>query len=1158
MSFVTRTTKSSARFVAIGLLLSLVSTIVLASNWGSVTAFAGFGAGAQSESASVKKDSALVKEFLEKDTKFVIGTCESLPGGVIEVEGTGGTGTQPTGYATLGAAFAAINTGVHTGAIVIDVCGDTTEGTATAILNASGTGSALYTGITISPAGGAGRTISGATTAGSPTIDFVGADNVTVNGLNSGGNTLTISNTTVSATSGTATIRFIGGATTNTITNSNIQGSGTMAVGTNGGNIYFATDAVTANGNDNNTVSNDNIGPAGANLPTKGIYGNGSTTTTAIGNSGNTISGNNIFDYFGAAVTSAGMYVSSGNTDWTIQNNKFYQTATRTQTTGGQHSAIWIANASGNNFLISGNTIGFSAANGTGTYNFGFVSSSSLFIPIFLNVGTTTSTSIQGNTIAGLSMTGAGAGTSSTAAFRGIYVSAGLTNIGDVTGNTIGSQSAAGSITYTSSSTSASDVIGIFNFGSSNWTVNNNTVGGITAANSSTGASNIYGLRVNTGNAVTLSFQNNTVGGTVANSLQSTSTATGTVVQGILNSNPIGIITGNTIRNLTSAGGTGTSTTASVVGIVSTSTANQTISQNTIFNLSNTNTTAATTVTGIQFTGSTANVVARNLIYGLTSTTTGTAAEINGIRVAGGTTIYRNNMIAIGTGTANAIGAAPGNSGTSGINGINEFLGTDSFFHNSIYIGGSPTAGLGASYAFNGTQTTNARSFRDNIFFNARSNSGATGKNYAVKINGTTANPTGLTINNNLYFANGTGGVFGFFNSLDVANLGAWKTAVGQDASSFESNPQYIDPTNAAPNLHLSAVSPTAAEGNGADVGVTDDFDGQTRSGLTPVDIGADAGNFTSSGDLGPPAITYTILGNTTSTANRPLTISVTDIGSGVPMSGVGLPVLYFRKGTTGAYSSTQCTFGSGSAYNCTFDYSLVGGVVGGDTIQYYVAAQDAAGTPNISVNPAAGASGLTANPPAAATPPTPPNSYLISISYTGSYNAGTGENYTSLTNPGGIFEALNAGVLTGNVTINITTDLTGETGTVALNQQAEEGAGAGTYTVTIKPSGAARSITGTGTNAVVININGADRVTIDGSLSGGMDRSLTISNTNPATGTAALRVGSLGAGAGATNDTIKNCIIQAGTVGSTSVTTFGIYLSATRPARRTARITII
>jgi polyhydroxyalkanoate synthase len=51
-----------------------------------------------------------------------------------------------------------------------------------------------------------------------------------------------------------------------------------------------------------------------------------------------------------------------------------------------------------------------------------------------------------------------------------------------------------------------------------------------------------------------------------------------------------------------------------------------------------------------EMTGSTANLVERNSIYSLTSATNSTTAEVNGIRVAGGTTIYRNNMIAIGAG----------------------------------------------------------------------------------------------------------------------------------------------------------------------------------------------------------------------------------------------------------------------------------------------------------------------------------------------------------------------------------------------------------------------------------------------------------------------------------------------------------------------------
>src|SRR5436190_3213556 len=284
------------------------------------------------------------------DQPMAFGTCGDVPLGLaIEVEAT--NSANNTSYATLTAAFAAINAATHTGTITIDVCGDTNEGTGTALLNSSAT----FTSIAMSPAGGLPRTITGATTAGNPMIDFAGADNVTINGLNSGGNSLTIANTTASATSGTSTIRFISGATSNTIINCSVQGSFSASVATNGGNIFFSTDSNTANGNDNNIIASNNIGPAGASLPTKGIYFNGSTTTTALNNSGISVTNNNIFDYFGAAVTSGGIYVNGGTTDCSFTGNRFYQTAPRTQTTGSQHSAIWISNTSGNNFLISNN-----------------------------------------------------------------------------------------------------------------------------------------------------------------------------------------------------------------------------------------------------------------------------------------------------------------------------------------------------------------------------------------------------------------------------------------------------------------------------------------------------------------------------------------------------------------------------------------------------------------------------------------------------------------------------------------------------------------------------------------------------------------------------------------------------------------------------------
>ena len=77
---------------------------------------------------------------------------------------------------------------------------------------------------------------------------------------------------------------------------------------------------------------------------------------------------------------------------------------------------------------------------------------------------------------------------------------------------------------------------------------------------------------------------------------------------------------------------------------------------------------------------------------------------------------------------------------------------------------------------------------------------------------------------------------------------------------------------------------------------------------------------------------------------------------------------------------------------------------------------------------------------------------------------------------------------------------------------------------LTVKPSGGVRTVTGAVVGAAgLIKINGADNVTIDGSLSsGGTDRSLTLSNTSSA---AIVWIGT-NATSGANNDTVKNCIM--------------------------------
>ena len=285
---------------------------------------------------------------------YAVGLCVLASVGLsaqITVTSTGGTASAS--YASLtkaGGAFAAINAGTHTGTITVSITADVTTEDGAVVLNASGVSSSSFTTITVTPSGA--RTISGSV-ATKPLIDLNGADNVTINGLNTGGNSLIISNTSTAVASLVSTIRFIADASTNTITNCTILGASTGGTGVTSGTIMFHTGTTT--GNDNNTISNCNIGPvASGTLPSKAIYGSGTTTTTALNNSGNTITGCNIYDYFLASGSNAGLYLTTGNTAWTISNNKFYQTATRTSTAGMTHTAIYIANTtSADGFSIS-------------------------------------------------------------------------------------------------------------------------------------------------------------------------------------------------------------------------------------------------------------------------------------------------------------------------------------------------------------------------------------------------------------------------------------------------------------------------------------------------------------------------------------------------------------------------------------------------------------------------------------------------------------------------------------------------------------------------------------------------------------------------------------------------------------------------------------
>ncbi len=1084
------------------------------------------GSGMQSQSIDLNVGSNTITTVVTASDNMTTQTYTVNVSRGAQVEVTASGGTSNATYTTVKGAFDAINTGTHTGTITISILGDTTE-VASAALNASGTGSASYTSIAMSPSGGAARAVSGAILAGNPLIDLNGAANVTIDGLNSGGNALTLSNTTVSSTASTSTIRFISGASNNLVTRCTVSGSSTSAVGAAGGNIFFSTSTV-AGGNSNNTVSYCNLGPAGSNLPTKVVMGLG---TSANPNSGNIIDNNSIFDFFSATTSVSGISVSSNCNNWTISNNRIYQTAARTFTSTALRYAGITLSSSGNSFAITGNVIGFGAANGTGTTTIS--GSTNEFRGIDApTVGTTTATSIQGNTVSGITQTTARNSTSSTStAFVGIMLgtSAGRFDVGTTTGNTIGSLDGSSTIVIngTSTTTSTSPAVGIFDFSVSSNTISNNNIGALTIQSTGT-VLGFRGVFVNTGSSATTTISNNTIGGAVAGGAITDTQIGSYAIYGIQSALPSATITGNVIQNM-SGNSTGASLIVSSGMVLTGSTGVNTISQNVVHSLSNNSGAASNSVYAIYCSlPSTANVIERNLVHSLSMTSTISTGQLVGILPVAGSGTYRNNMVRLGL-------DATGASITNGlaVYGMFEIAGTNNIYNNSVYVGGTGVSSSSNTFAFVSNVASGTRNYLDNVFWNARSNASGTGKNYAIAVGGSVVNPPGLTSDYNDLYATGMGGVLGLFNTADQTSLANWRTATGQDNNSLSGDPQFIAPNGTAVtgDLHIHPANPTPIESAGLALGaVTDDFDGQTRASLTPTDIGADAGNFVGQ-DLSSPTISYTQFGNTISTMNRTLSATISDATA--VDSGANTPRIYFKKSTDPSYVSTQCSMTGGTTqngtYDCTIDYSLVGGgsVTVNDVVQYFVVAQDTLG--NLGSVPGGATGGDVNNITFSGLP----NSYSILATLMGTKTVGAGGDYPDL---GSAVSVLNNSVLTGPVTFLLTDpSYTGapsviDTLPVAINPNTGSSA---TNTVTIKPS-SGQTVTVTGSSAAaLITLNGADYVTIDGSNNGTSSRDLTIANTNSGTSSAVVWLQNAG-GDGATHNTIKNVNL----VGNSNTTT--------------------
>jgi hypothetical protein len=741
-----------------------------------------------------------------------------------QVDVAGAHANSNGSYATLKDAFDAINPHDQAGAdIIISISGNTAEA-ATAFLTAVG---GIWNTLTISPSGGEARTISG-NIAGA-LIYFDGAVNVTIDGLNADGNSLTISNTNTGTNA--STLAFANGACNNTVTKCTILGSTTRSdININGRGIIWFGASTADLGNNNNTISFNNISNAGGNRPFNVVYSFG---TNDKANTGNSITNNNIYDFFRPSAWSYGIHIRSNSTGFTISGNSFYETTTFAASSHGEYRIIYIENTSGNNFNISGNFIGGSsnscggdAWTKTNTFN-------NIFYAIYLGAGTTGISGIQDNTISNFSWANSHA-----ASWYGIYVNAGTVHIGTSNGNTIGAATGTGSITFEGGTTGA-NFYGIYLNTNGASDCQNNTIGSINAeASDDTNATHFHGIFKTSGSGTT-TITNNTIGSSATvNSIQASSAATANAqrVYGIY-SEGTGLVTtsGNTIANMNNAttnptattaglingvtvtGGTNTITnniihdltiasaniemlnTASAVGIVvNTNSWAQTVSGNTIYQISNTYDDFVGTVIGLYYKGhTTASTVSRNFIHSLSVHPSSAGANIYGIRINAGATTYSNNIVTLGGNTQTTI---------YGIYETGAVSNNNNLYFNTLYIGGASTAGSRPSYALYSNASTNARNIRNNIFVNERSNSAsADGKHFAVFTNYTVN--TNLTINFNNYFVTGTGGVLGGRTATDYATLAAWQGSTSQDTHSKNLNANFLNAGGASAGDYLPSNS---------------------------------------------------------------------------------------------------------------------------------------------------------------------------------------------------------------------------------------------------------------------------------------------------------------------------------------------------------------
>ncbi len=784
-------------------------------------------------------------------------------------------GSGGADYSTLKAAFDDINAGALTGDIELNIISNTSE-TLTATLNADGNGSTSYTSVLIKPSGGEKRIISGSIAAG--LISLNGASNVTIDGLNSGGDSLLFENTNTAG----FTFHFVNSANNNLLDNLYVLGASTS---TTSGVIRFTTaSAVLAFGNINNTISDCFIaGDRNGNKPLNAIYSNGT-----VGKSNqNTITDCRISDFQNSTNTQSGIKLAANNESWTITNNKLYKTASSVISSSSV-AVYGIYINDGSAYTITGNTIGYASDNSSGYFAYTVSNTSHTFYGIYLRSTTTNNSVISDNNIKNIDIDAS----ANAFTFYGIYFDGTASPIDlTVENNAVGSLTDANSIVL--KTTGRLDLYPVrFNGAANNYQVqlNSNQVGSINSSTvalgslygsmiyfagstsssffvnsntigaegngkispgtvSSTGDYRIYGVTLGTSGSI--EFNNNTICHIYENSSGSSNPwiygVYVTFAGGTLTTNKI--ISGNSIHDIISYSGYSSFGSRVAVGIyVETGNNSYTlmINDNTIYNIKYLGSASVNcNVSGIGIPSTTQKMkIFNNVIYGIENNSTYSWSSntyerggISGIEMNNSTN--STNLVEIYNNRIFLKAENSGNPTCVPIKGI-EVHSLSAVYYNTVVIAGTACSSGGGTIpttCLTGGQYLEIPVY-NNVFCNIRTGNG---KHFAIANDGyttySTTNYTFFTDNNLYYTANAA--TVAKWSSSD-RTLTQWKTSVynsgigpNVDLNSLNTDPVLAD-INTIDLWYAGSTTSPIRNAGVAIVGITDDCLGNTRNGSQP------------------------------------------------------------------------------------------------------------------------------------------------------------------------------------------------------------------------------------------------------------------------------------------------------------------------------------